>query len=533
MADGLVEAYLRTFEGVIRVLHVPSFRQEYEAYWLNPEGARDYFIIQMQLVMALGALFHDSTFTMRAQATQWAYEAQLWLMLPPGKNRLSIVGLQAMCLLILVRAMCGVDADLVWISSGSLVRMAIYMGLHRDPSQLGDMTTFRAEMRRRLWVTVQELNVQSAFDASASPLISDADHDSRPPANLDDDQLDDSLDSERMAQAAPRSGPAPVTQMSIPLELARSLPLRVNLIRHVNDFGAGNAYDETLHINSELTKVCRHLSRTVASLVGRQQDAQAPRVTQFHAAMAELLVYRCFHALHQPVMSRSLDDPKFYFSRKMHLDGALKIMHICGLSGARRAEGPGGPDGTLANSSQMDLNRAVTNGEGTLRNILIQCLPSLIIEMMHSRSLGPAVGPLDHTHLGVALGYLPAMDDYDLRATLEACVAWSLRRVRSGETNVKCHCFVAVGLANVDAVASSADQEAFDAKIRSAAEEAARHGLEALKNLAERENVSVSEEPGDWVGGDVSAFGKELDDLGMGMDFMSDWYQVPDGMYAL
>ncbi|KAK7701347.1 hypothetical protein SLS64_010390 [Diaporthe eres] len=54
LADELVEAYLRTYETIHRVLHVPSFRLEYARYWQNPKGARQAFVIQLQLCMAIG-----------------------------------------------------------------------------------------------------------------------------------------------------------------------------------------------------------------------------------------------------------------------------------------------------------------------------------------------------------------------------------------------------------------------------------------------------------------------------------------------
>lgn len=510
LADELVESYLRTFEGVFRILHVPSFRAEYERYWQNPSAASDCFTIQLQLVVALGAIFHDETFSLRARATQWVYEAQLWLMLPPEKSRMTIAGIQIMCLLTLARSACSVGQDLIWITTGGLVRKAMYMGMHRDPKDLADMTTYRAEMRRRLWATILELNLQSAFDAGGPPLISSLDYDVQPPADLDDDQLGDEPDRERTTVKSDT-----VTQMSVPLELFKSLPLRLNLLRHANDFRSGESYDETLRFNSELTKACRSFSQSMTIFIKNQQGKPYPRASHFHASLGELLLYRCFHTLHQPIISRSLDDPRFYFSRKMYLDGALKVTHILNLSGPRRAQGPGGANPPQP-AQQSDFDRLITNASGVFRNIPMQSLPSLMLELLQSKA-----GSAGEHGMGMGLGYLPAVHDYDLRATIEAGKEWSLQRIRSGETNVKGYCFVVACLQHIDAVEAGMDQKAMEAALLEGTEEAARMCLGELKALADREGLlDLSAARTEAVGEAVEVPGMGMG-MGMGVDDMA------------
>ncbi|KAF4125401.1 Fungal trans [Geosmithia morbida] len=541
VADDLVEAYLRTFEGVFRIVHVPTFRELYQMYWRseNDESARPatcaHFIMQLQLVMALGSVIHDAGFSLRSQAARWVYEAQLWLILPPGKDRMTIPGIQNMCLLTLARSVCGVDQDLAWITAGDLIRKAICMGLHRDPRHLGIKTRHRAEMRRRLWATIVELNLQSAFDAGGPPLMGGLDNDVQLPGNFDDEELSDQVpdDEESRVDSRRRSGDGGskdhgahgstsgvrVTQMSVPLQLLESLPLRLRLLQHVNDFRADDSYDETLRFNSELTRACRRISRCMVELLHASSSASAATsstspssislssspsspshpVREFHTAVAELLVYRCFHTLHQPIIVRSLEDPKFHFSRKMHLDGALKMMHLCRLSGPRREEGPGGQ----VAPGTTDLDRLLVNGAGMFRNMTIQSVPGLVIELLQAatttvpdggdrnRSGAPSSQSCPSTGAhALSLGYLPAVDDFDLRATVEACLRLCLRRIEAGETNIKCAEFGEACLAHVDAAAAGLDKQATEAFILQAIKASATKALEALNRLAEREGVS-------------------------------------------
>ena len=513
LADALVNAYLRTFEGVLRILHVPSFKAEYERYWQQPSSGGDAFKILLQLVMALGAPFYDDLYTLRKMSTQWIYEAQMWLMLPPEKSRMTIMGIQIMCLLCLARSVCAVGQDLVWVTTGGLLRKAMFMGLHRDPRHLADMTTYRAEMRRRLWATILELNLQSSFDAGGSPLISPMDYDVAPPADLDDNELDDRPDRERPRPRASQR----VTQMSAAIELLKSLPLRLQVLRHANDFRTDEPYDVTLRFNSELTKHCRSLSQSLKMFVRTERDKPAPKVSEFQASMAELLLYRCFHALHQPVMSRSLHDPKFYFSRKMYFDSALKVIQLCGLSGKSPSSQDIGPDST---SCKTDLERLMINGSGIFRNIAVQSHPPIILELLSSRDTA-------HSH-NIDLGYLPAIHDYDLHAILTKCKTWTLDRIRSGETNTKAHIYTVCCERHIAAVDAGLDEEEIEAEVRKGAGEAGERCFQALKELALRDGIlGCGEEPEIVSRSDVEMGSGGTEQFGLlvgmgGVDF-EDW----------
>jgi hypothetical protein len=120
----------------------------------------------MLLAMAIGVTFYQESDAeiLRTQAEKWVYAGQSWLSeIPCEKSRLNIAGLQLQCLLLIARQSVAVVGDLVWISTGSLVQRAFSMGLHRDPKYFPSMTVLQAEIRRRLWATIVELNVHTVF----------------------------------------------------------------------------------------------------------------------------------------------------------------------------------------------------------------------------------------------------------------------------------------------------------------------------------------------------------------------------------
>ena len=127
VSDTLVEAYIHSFETVYRILHVPSFRRDCDAYWDSPGSAEPSFVIQLQLVMAIGCALYDDHFSMRESAIQWVYEARAWLITPKLKSKFNLVSLQIMALVCLARQTTSVGGDFVCVPMGEVVQTAVYM----------------------------------------------------------------------------------------------------------------------------------------------------------------------------------------------------------------------------------------------------------------------------------------------------------------------------------------------------------------------------------------------------------------------
>lgn len=526
LADQLIETYLRTFEGPYRILHIPSFRAEYDRMWQGREAATNAFVMQAQLCMALGAALHDETFTMRKLAMKWVYEAQLWVAMPPEKDRLTYMGMQNLCLVTLARGVCSMGPDLAWIGAGNLVRTALFMGLHRDPRQLGNMTTHRAELRRRLWATVMELDLQACVDAGGRPTITEADYDTLPPANFDDDQLTDETDMERVSNP-PLDIPS---QTSVQILLQQTHRLRLAIMRRVSDPRGDTPYELTLQLNSQLTKACRHLTKSINALkIAGEKKAflGVSVVNQFHVSHAEMVLYRCFHTLHQPVIMRSLEDPRFYFSKKMYLDSALKLAHVLGITPADR-----GRTQAMMSGAELDFERFITNASGMARNTIVQTLWGLGLRLIHQGE-----------EASLSLGYFPTgSSGEDMRGYIERAKEWTRNRIRAGETGVKIHCFAAAAIAHSEKVEAGADPAAVQQAILEHATIASKEAYELLKELAMNEGVpipdvdggepAVSHPPGEQMAtpalfeDGLSLFRSDVFNAGGhgdGMDWMADW----------
>ncbi|KAI1383770.1 uncharacterized protein F4822DRAFT_50573 [Hypoxylon trugodes] len=467
-ADKLVDAYLRTLETVFRIVHVPSFRKEYEDYWSSPDSAELPFIIQLQLIMAIGTAMYDDLFSMRNTASQWVYEAQCWLISPVPKTRLTLAGLQNMLLLCLAREAAAVNPDLVWIPIGQLMRTAIFMGLHRDPKKLPKMNRFPSEMRRRLWNTILELALQTSVDSGGPPLIFLEQYDTGAPANCDDDQLTDD------------SGPAvnnprdKFTDMSVALALRGSFSARLAVARLLNEINSQNTYDDTIRLHGQLSNAYKSLSQYLQRFAFTDRQP-----TSFQRRFLDFLVRRYFMALHLPYFGPAMTEPAYAFSRKTVVEIAAKLYTTVFPSAALNPRSRIQVGGLRVASpiEGDDLTRIATCGAGFFRSILSQVSMAigleLQVQLQEDDSLGP---PTPRT---------------DLLNILRDSASWILSRIHVGETAIKGFMFHSALVAQAEGLVSGLKGPDLVEAMVGAASESIREGFEILKQQVEpKSNVA-------------------------------------------
>lgn len=87
-----------------------------------------------------------------------------------------------------------------WILLGVVIRIAMRMGLHRDPSHWPNIRPLQAELRRRLWITMYQMDFFTSTQFGLPRIVKDSQCDSRLPAHLFENDLnfeDDELPPER------------------------------------------------------------------------------------------------------------------------------------------------------------------------------------------------------------------------------------------------------------------------------------------------------------------------------------------------
>ncbi|KAL2848737.1 hypothetical protein BJX68DRAFT_267593 [Aspergillus pseudodeflectus] len=414
VADILVAGYLRTFESVYRIIHRPSFLRRYDQFWGCPLASQ-VFIVKLLLMLAIGSVFEPGHVS-RPAVAQWLYVAQQWLDLPAEQPRLDLDAIQVQCLLLIARQATTLDAENMWIRTGNLLNAAMHMGLHLDPGHLVQPSPFQAEMRRRLWATVLELIIQTSMDAGAVPQISLDDYDCAPPRNLSDDRIE--------RETLPPCDPQGLTETSIQVALLRSLPLRLQIARIINNFRDGPSYEETLRLSSELSDLYREAAHIMYPQANPTPNNQP---TTFQRRLYDLMTQRFILVLHDPFSMQAKTKPTYTPSRKFALKTSLHILL------------PSPPQIPISSiePTNCDYVSLCLSGTSSFRDIPMQAAAVLFDELLTQITRDNAVRPSSRSTIPKA-NNISNNETYDnLRNPLDAFLTSNLARLKIAETNVK------------------------------------------------------------------------------------------------
>jgi len=482
VTNQLVQLYFDSFESCYRILHLPSFRTEYESYMKDPGTAKTSFVVKLLLVMSNATLLHDDATLQeewRVKTRSWIHVAQNWLSAPIEKDRLTVDGLQVHCLLLLARQMNCVGADLIWISAGSLMRMAIQMGLHQDPDHLGGMTLLQKEIRRRLWYTILEMNVQTSLDSGMCPLVTADDYDTRPPSNLNDDDLDDVMQG-----GSPQEATSTPTRASFQCLLASSILLRLEATRIINALREEPPYDRVLHLGGELALACRNAT---VSIDHHKSVAKALWPTEFPHSCCDHFHRRFLLCLHLPYAVKAAQNPMYSYSSKVGLEAALDLVSLL--------------------EDEM-YRRLLLVGGGMFRDILTRGAMLIFLEL---------ITQLENDSSAFEKKRNQARREPFLKDARKV-VQYAQDRLWYGETNVKSYVFVSMAMGQVDAMLN--DSSTKDAIVKSASRSLVIcHDIlkSMAANLLTRMSTDLDLTCG--TGGDAMAI-SSIDDIDF--DFMSD-----------
>ncbi|KAK3381478.1 hypothetical protein B0H63DRAFT_475812 [Podospora didyma] len=474
VADDLVDCYLRTSETVYRILHIPTFRRDYEALWVSDAEPDAAFLIQLKLVLAIGATTYDAHFSLRASAVRWIHEAHIWLSDPAFiKARVGIQSLQTNLLLLVARETAGVGEEFIWISTGALYRKAIYMGLNRDPTRLPPRTAFVDEMHRRLWNTVLEIALKTSLTSGGPPLISFEDFDTAPPGSFDDEQL-------VTEDPVPRPD-GDFTQVSIARALRKTFPLRLTVVKFLNSIGSTGSYEETLRLDSELRTAFKDLRRVLQKC--RNSSARAP-ASSFEVLAVDFLMQRYISAIHVPFFGPALHESAYAFSRKVVIETSLKVWCTAYPSSSIMAAAALRNDMSSSSSSppsgQDDIARLALCGAGFYRTVAMQAALLIAVELKAQLQEEESLGPV------------PLRSD--LLSVLEDAKAWCLEGIRAGETNIKGHLLTSIVAAYIQGLLRGLDKDELGKCLGKAAEESTERCIPILEDMAAQGQVDDAQE---------------------------------------
>ncbi|KAI0602508.1 hypothetical protein F4775DRAFT_581771 [Biscogniauxia sp. FL1348] len=355
ICDQAIECYLRTFEPIFRILHVPSFKRDYEQYWLHSEVPKTSLLMKLIMVLAIGAIFlPDKSISnqIRGVSREWAYAVQWWLIGPTERDAMNLDGVQIFCLLLLARQATSLGGTSSIITE-ALLKLCFTIGLHHDPQIFSSLSVFESEMRRRLWATSLELITITSMNSSLPLLINVDDFDLRPPSDISDDNLED---GEPAASTTAYSSQES-HNCSVQILLLKSIHLRIQAIRQLNSINRDYSYKSVLETGKALMAHCREIAAFFDSSASETNEGIT--LAEFQMIFLDTYMRRIILFLHRPFAVKARKDPQFFLARKICLESSI-IM----ASYAERID--------LSSDSLDDFSRLCIRGSGMFKGALSQ-----------------------------------------------------------------------------------------------------------------------------------------------------------------
>lgn len=327
--EQLVRLYVETFESTYRLLHLPSFYEEYYECLKAPERARPVFVaLLLAMIATMSCTKHGVPSALRGHssldrenAIQWIQAVETWLALQSHKHVNPIIFQLRVVIFIAQQVNC-IKPKRTYTASGNLIRLAISAGLHRDGELINlrhdslakrRLGLFDQELRRRVWSTISELELQVAIDRGMPSSLRDLAVDCGPPLNVEDEEFTPSMDQ------VPLSKPtSEYTRSSFQYISHDTFELRQDLVSLINGRSPRIPYENILQYDSKIMQALEDIS------AWQNQDHGA----LVSRTLLQLQMHHLQLLLHRPYVLRASQSKRYDYSAVVHLRAAMSIIDL-------------------------------------------------------------------------------------------------------------------------------------------------------------------------------------------------------------
>ncbi|KAK3358221.1 hypothetical protein B0T25DRAFT_517492 [Lasiosphaeria hispida] len=299
------------------IIHEPTFRREYHEHWRDPSRTN---------LIWLGLLFSILGITMLAHQQYGeppeyqGISASLFRLYRMRTAQCLLSGDIAKCLPYTVEALrFNATAELsckddnrrgLWIMTGVIVRAAINMGYHRDPSQSEGISVLQAEYRRRVWLSVIGMDDIASFLGGFPRTTSSIYSDTREPHNIHDWELSEKTASLRPSRSLLEN--TETTYLIVKSRLFRGL----GRIADINSNPTPSSYSTILEIDTTLHEAYENI----------------PLHMQQTSSVSSLSLQGMYHKgmciLHRRFLTESRSDTRFKPSRDRCIASAISLLEL-------------------------------------------------------------------------------------------------------------------------------------------------------------------------------------------------------------
>ena len=209
--------------------------------------------------------------------------------------------------------------DSLWIMAATIIRLAMKMGYHRDPAPYSQISPFQAEMRRRVWSIILQLDVLVSCLFGLPRMVVENQHDTLPPRNLLDDDF-----AENSGELRPSRSDAEYTPISFTIAKGRILRVFADIVSQSTSVQP-HLHPEIMRLDNELNKAHASIPEH-PQMRGPAHPITVPPSIIVRRYLLELLYQKARLILHRGHMIESRQNPACKHSRSICVDAAMKSL---------------------------------------------------------------------------------------------------------------------------------------------------------------------------------------------------------------
>jgi hypothetical protein len=220
---------------------------------------------------------------------------------------------------------------------GSVVRLALRIGLHRDPSKIrGAFTPYQGELRRRVWHMLAQIDLLSGFHIGLPSITQGVDTDTEYPRNIKDEDFDE--DSLELPPSKPETDMTPVSYMICKGRISHAFG---KILAQANRLSLPS-YEETMELDRGLNEAFAQVPLYLRYVPGGPAVTDSSKIIMQRFNIA-LLYYKSLCVLHRKFLIKEREHPEYAYSKRVGLAASMQILFY--HSEIYEAIQPGGPLG--------------------------------------------------------------------------------------------------------------------------------------------------------------------------------------------
>ncbi|OAF59293.1 hypothetical protein VC83_04350 [Pseudogymnoascus destructans] len=329
--EKLVARFFNSLDPFVQMLHHKTFYERLEAFFADPKSQSLAWVGLLYATLTLAMLSYskvgDEPPEWKGRTNELAAQYRgrtVQSLATCDYTRPNVYTVETLVLYVHAEYSSRLDVDFgLYLVVGTVVQVAMRMGYHRDASQFTSVSPYEAEMRRRVWLIVRQIDIIFSAQLTLPNIIKSCDCDTQLPRNIFDDEF-----STTSTSLPPSRPPTEATPMSSILAKGRLVLLLGAIIEETQSISGPQAsYDTTMKWDVRI-RSARMTMEPHLRFRPLEVSALDPSSLILQRFYIEVLHQKTICVLHRRFIARARTNPRYAYSRRASVDAAMALLRI-------------------------------------------------------------------------------------------------------------------------------------------------------------------------------------------------------------